>query len=86
MNRTLLKPEQVAAECCLSVKAIYRAIQRGELEAFKICGRWRIDAEAVERWLEQSRFTRLPRQRARRRIAGPPGSLASLRGIDEALR
>jgi excisionase family DNA binding protein len=48
----LLSPEQVAEFCGYSRKAIYRAIERGELRATKRCSRWRIWAEDLELWLE----------------------------------
>ena len=40
------------ALCGLSRKAVYRAIERGELKAFRLCSRLRIDPDAVEAWLE----------------------------------
>ena len=48
----LMSPEQVAEFCGYSRKAIYRAIERGELRATKRCSRWRIWAEDLELWLE----------------------------------
>lgn len=49
----LLTADEVASVCGYSRKAIYRAIERGELRATKRCSRWRIAAEDVERWLEE---------------------------------
>lgn len=48
----LLSPEEVACRCGLSRKAVYRAIERGELQAFRLCSRLRIDPIAVDAWLE----------------------------------
>ena len=48
---SLLSPEQVARRCGLSRKAVYRAIERGELPASKLCSRLRIRAEDVEEWI-----------------------------------
>lgn len=48
----LLSPNEVADFCGYSRKAIYRAIERGELRATKRCSRWRIWAEDLELWLE----------------------------------
>ena len=48
----LLSAEDVARLCGLSRKAVYRAIERGELKAFRLCSRLRIDPSAVEAWLE----------------------------------
>lgn len=47
----LLSPH-VARLCGLSRKAVYRAIERGELQAFRLCSRMRIDPSAVDAWLE----------------------------------
>jgi excisionase family DNA binding protein len=49
----LLTPEQVASLCGYSRKAIYRAIERGELRATKRCSRWRLWPSDVEHWLEE---------------------------------
>ena len=51
LNPPLLSPEDVAASCGLSRKAVYRAIERGELRAFRLCSRLRICAEDLEAWL-----------------------------------
>ncbi len=48
----LLSPDDVACRCGLSRKAVYRAIERGELQAFRLCSRLRIDPSAVDTWLE----------------------------------
>ena len=54
----LLSPEDVAQHCGLSRKAVYRAIDRGELPAAKLCSRLRIRPEDVERWIDSSRLAR----------------------------
>ena len=51
----LLSPEQVAEQCGLSRRAIYRAIERGELPASKLCGRLRIRSESVDEWIDGCR-------------------------------
>ena len=48
----LLSVEQVAEFCGLSRKAIYRAIERGELRATKRCSRWRVWREDLDSWLD----------------------------------
>ena len=50
----LLSVDQVAAHCGLSRRAIYRAIDRGELVAYKPCGRLRIAPEDLEAWIRSS--------------------------------
>ena len=47
----LFSPEDVAAQCGLSRKAVYRAIDRGELKASRLCSRLRIRPQDVERWI-----------------------------------
>lgn len=47
-----LAPDDVAARCGLSRKAVYRAIERGELRAFRLCSRLRIRPEDLNAWLE----------------------------------
>jgi excisionase family DNA binding protein len=51
-GREMLAVEEVASLCGLSRKAIYRAIERGELRATKRCSRWRIWREDLVAWLE----------------------------------
>jgi excisionase family DNA binding protein len=48
----LLTADDVARRCGLSRKAVYRAIERGELKAFRLCSRLRIDPGALDAWLE----------------------------------
>ena len=50
----LLSPEQVARRCGLSRRAVYRAIERGELRASRLCSRIRIRAADVEAWVDQN--------------------------------
>jgi excisionase family DNA binding protein len=50
----LLSPAQLAHICGLSRRAVYDAIARGELEAFRICARLRISTEQLDDWLRRS--------------------------------
>ncbi len=50
-------PEQVAQRTGLSRKAIYRAIERGELTAYRLCGRLRIHPNDEQTWIENHRVT-----------------------------
>jgi excisionase family DNA binding protein len=52
-----LTPEQVAQRTGLSCKAIYRAIDRGQLTAYRLCGRLRIAATDEQAWIEQNRVS-----------------------------
>jgi excisionase family DNA binding protein len=40
--------------CCLSRRAVYDAIKRGEFRAFKLCSRLRISGADVDAWLAAS--------------------------------
>jgi excisionase family DNA binding protein len=56
-----LSPQQVADAYGLSRRAIYRAINQGELAASKLCGRLRISPGALAEWIAASRVEpRLP--------------------------
>jgi excisionase family DNA binding protein len=56
----------------VSTRAIYRAIQRGELRAVRLCSRLRIPREAFDEWVE--RCTVQPP--APRVVAFPPPTAA----------
>lgn len=58
-----LSPQQVADAYGLSRQAIYRAIDRGELSASKLCGRIRIAPGALAEWILASRI--VPREAVR---------------------
>ena len=47
-----LRPSEAAELAGLSTRAIYRAIERGELRAAKLCSRLRIPRAAFEEWVE----------------------------------
>lgn len=57
-GRPLLTVEDVADGCGLSMKAIYRAIDRGELRAAKLCSRLRVRPEDLDAWIERSTLDR----------------------------
>ena len=56
MEAALLSPEDVATQCGLSRKAVYRAIERGELRASKLCSRLRIRPDDLDTWIEANRL------------------------------
>jgi len=75
----LLSPTDVAAMCGLSRRAVYDAIKRGELRAFKLCSRLRISTADVDAWLAASlvpitSLPAMPPPRARSIESGPAGS------------
>ena len=84
----LLRPTEAAELAGLSTRAIYRAIQRGELRAVRLCSRLRIPREDFDEWIARSEVrvesapaigTRLvPATRGSfRRLLGDQGRVAS---------
>lgn len=75
-----LVPKDAALLAGLSVRAIYRAIHRGELRAVRLCSRIRIPRAAFEDWIERSVVA--PDQPAlpepRHLAAGPQGGFRRL--------
>jgi excisionase family DNA binding protein len=49
---SLMSPDEVARWCGLSRRAVYRAIERGELSASRLCHRLRVRPSDVEAWVE----------------------------------
>jgi len=49
-----LRPRDAAALAGLSTRAIYGAINRGELRAVRLCSRLRIPREAFDAWIASS--------------------------------
>jgi excisionase family DNA binding protein len=50
-----LRPAEVAALAGLSTRAIYRAVERGDLHAVRLCSRLRIPRTVFEDWLDKNR-------------------------------
>jgi excisionase family DNA binding protein len=48
-----LRPAEAAELAGLSTRAIYRAIERGELRAARLCSRLRIPRSAFDDWVER---------------------------------
>ncbi len=81
----MLTPKQVAAECGLGVRAIYGAIKRGELPAYRLCGRLRIDLDDFKAWKAENEAKPRPTVKpSQRRRAAPKNSLRALLGTDSA--
>ena len=51
----MLSPAEVARLAGLSRSAVYRAIERGDLVASRLCGRLRIDRSEFETWKARER-------------------------------
>jgi excisionase family DNA binding protein len=71
----LLSPDEVASLCGYSRKAIYGAIERGELRATKRCSRWRISADDLRAWLEEGVPAPASRDATHGRRTLPPAPL-----------
>lgn len=80
--RPLLTPREVAARCNLNYRTVLKAIEAGELPAFRLCNRLRVDPEQMEAWIESSLTTPRrpvsPDRRSRRQRAFAPHSLKNL--------
>ena len=70
-----LRPAEAAALAGLSTRAIYRAIDRGELRAARLCSRLRIPRDAFEAWIASSTV-----RVERRVVAVPPPAPPPARG------
>jgi excisionase family DNA binding protein len=53
-DRDFLTPREVAARVGLSYHSVLRAIRRGDLAAFEVVGRFRIEIGEYERWTHAS--------------------------------
>jgi excisionase family DNA binding protein len=70
-----LRPREAAALAGLSTRAIYRAIDRGELRAVRLCSRLRIPREAFDAWVDSSTV-----RRERPFVPVPPPAPPPVRG------
>src|SRR3954452_1929026 len=87
----LLCPRDVAERTGLSYHAVLRAIHRGELPAFRLCGRIRIRPTDVDTWVEEHRI-----EQRGASLPAPPlfgvapqpkrGSLAALRALEPSAK
>jgi excisionase family DNA binding protein len=68
---TFLSPDECARRAMLSRKAIYRAIESGDLLAFRVRARLRVPEDEFRRWMTADRVSRAP--------SGPPESVSARR-------
>ena len=73
----MLTIQEAAERVRLTQWAIYRAIQRGELIAYKPGGRLRIREADLESWLESTRVQAKARSTPRRAPSPPPGVIGA---------
>lgn len=85
---SFLSPSEAAQIAGLSTRAIYRAIQRGELRAVRLCSRLRIPREGFEEWVQRGVVRAEPRVVEVRLAPAAParGSLRRLLAEDERRR
>ena len=74
MTEQLLTAERVAELTGLSRRSVYRAVDAGELDAYRLRGRVRIPEAALKRWLEAHRVA----PRSRERPVGDPRAIAAV--------
>jgi excisionase family DNA binding protein len=78
-----LRPAEAAKLAGLSTRAIYRAIQRGELPAVRLCSRLRIPREGFDEWIARSAVRVEPRVVEVRAVPAARGSFRRLLAGDE---
>lgn len=78
-----LRPAEAAALAGLSTRAIYRAIQRGELRAVRLCSRLRIPRDAFDEWIAGATVRVEPRLVEVRSVPAPRGSIRRLLAGDD---
>jgi len=77
---TFLRPSQAAEITGLSTRAIYRAIERGELRAARLCSRLRIPRAAFDEWVERC-AVRAPERPPETYPRVPPPAAGSFRSL-----
>jgi excisionase family DNA binding protein len=78
-----LRPAEAAKLAGLSTRAIYRAIQRGELPAVRLCSRLRIPREGFDEWIARSAVHVVPHVVEVRAVPAARGSFRRLLAGDE---
>jgi excisionase family DNA binding protein len=82
-DRMFLRPAEAAKLAGLSTRAIYRAIQRGELRAVRLCSRLRIPRDAFDDWIARAAVRAAPRVVEVRAVPAAHGSFRRLLAGDE---
>jgi excisionase family DNA binding protein len=78
-DAALLRVSEAAELAGLSTHAIYRAIERGELRAGRLCSRLRIPRAAFDEWINRSTVRPVERLVAYPPVPPPaPGSFRAL--------
>lgn len=78
-----LRPAEAAKLAGLSTRAIYRAIQRGELRAVRLCSRLRIPRDGFDEWIAGATVRVEPQVVEVRAVPAARGSFRRLLAGDE---
>ena len=79
-----LRPTEAATLAGLSTRAIYRAIQRGELRAIRLCSRLRIPRDEFDGWIARAAVRVEPRSVEVPTLPAAHGSFRRLLAGDDA--
>jgi excisionase family DNA binding protein len=87
-NRDFMTPREIAARVGVSYYSVLRAIRRGELAAFQVVGRLRIEISEYERWtharpVQVGATTSGGEHRRRARTSNESAFAASLRELEQ---
>jgi excisionase family DNA binding protein len=78
---TFLSTDECARRAMLSRKAIYRAIESGELLAFRVRARLRVPEEEFGRWMTADPVSHAPSGPRQRRSSREPAQAGSFRSV-----
>ena len=78
---TFLSADECARRAMLSRKAIYRAIESGELLAFRVRARLRVPEEEFSRWMTADPVSSAPSERPHGMSARRPAPAGSFRSV-----
>ena len=81
MTEQLLTAERVAELTGLSRRSVYRAVDSGELDAYRLRGRVRIPEAALESWLEAHLVSPRGRERLTAEVRAGAAAPSELRRI-----
>jgi len=55
MQKEVLTVEEAAELLRLSKRSLYKLVSQGEIPAKKILNKWRLDRDALKRWLSEGK-------------------------------
>jgi excisionase family DNA binding protein len=78
---TFLSPDECARRAMLSRKAIYRAIESGDLLAFRVRARLRVPEQEFRRWMTADQVSHAPSRPPQSVSARRPAPAGSFRSV-----